>query len=595
MQSGTAGSAVYRDVIEPETLIGLVLAQGRGENDVYSLGVILYELLTGEKPYRLTNHRSHEVARVIAQTEAARPSSLRPELAGDLDNILLMALRKEPERRYSSVGQFSEDLRRYLAGLTVVAHKDTAAYRTKKFVRRHRGALAAAALVMLALVGGLVATTWQGRLARLAQRKAETSRKQADHLNQFLEDLLSSADPARMGKDVKVVQVLDAAGKNIDQALAEEPEVLAQVHETLSRAYQRLEILPAAEKHARSALVILRRLHGDEGLVTAEAEFRLGSVLLGIFQLKEAEPLLRHALAIQRRQARPDPFALAETLQTLGRTLSWEHRIPEARPLLAEALRLMRAARGEHSLDYVQALYAQAYLKHMETEAAAVHNQEPDLDGAIAAYRRVIKLYDQLSPHSPQGILARFNLSLCLGREKKFAEAERELDQADRDCQQTLGANNLYYFSNTMLRCVLDFAQGKYAKLLKEVRQPLDFYVAHEPPDHRNVVQARGLYGVALTRTGHASEGEPYLRAAYKDGGKTERFAFVFTFGNVETALGECLLAQQRYAEAEPLLRAGYDDFKVRLGPRQPLTIEAVARLRQLYADWGRPAPAGIF
>ncbi len=398
-----------------------------------------------------------------------------------------------------------------------------------------------------------------------------------------------------MGKDVKVVQVLDAAGKSIDTDLANEPEILAQVHETLSRAYKRLQVFQPAEQHARTALGILRHLHGEDDLATAKAEFLLGSVLSGIYQLNQAEPLLRHALVIERQQAQPDTFALADTLRALGETLSRARRPDEAAPLLAQSLALMRATRGEHSLPYVQVLYAQAYTKHMETEVAAIQNRKADLDGAIAGYRRVIELFDQLSPTSTQAILARQGLCVCLGREQKFTEEERELNRLDHDCLQTLGENNLYYVTSRTIHSVLDFIKGDYAKVLQEVRQPLDFYAAAEPANNRNLVQTRGLYGVALTRTGRAAEGEPFLRAAYTDGRKTERFPFEFTFGNVETALGECLFAQGRHAEAEPLLLIGYIDLKARLGERSPMSLSAARRLHEFYTAWNKPAEAARF
>ena len=588
-QTMLAVRAMTPNYASPEQLRGERMTTA---SDVYSLGVVLHELLAGKKPG----------VRKDGEADLKK-------LDADLDNILLKSLRLEPERRYSSVGQFSEDIRRYLEGLPVLARKDTLGYRLSKFVRRNKVGVAAAAFVVVALLGGLITATWQARIARqerdhaqIAQTKAEQARlqtelakKQADRLNHFLENLLSSADPAKMGKDVKVVQVLDAAGKSIDGDLAQEPEVLAQVHETLSRAYERLKVIPPAEQHARQALGILRQLHGEEDLAAAKAEFLLGSVLAGVFQLKEAEPLLRHALAIERRQAPPDSFALAETQRVLGETLSRDRRPDEAAPLLAESLALMRAARGEHSLDYVQVLYAQAHAKHMETEVAAMQNRKADLDGAIAGYRRVIELFDQVSPSSPQAILARFELCICLWREQKFAEEEEELNRLDRDCRQILGENNLYYVNSLGLHSILDFAKGDYPKVLQEIRQPLDFYPAKEPPDNRNVVQMRGLYGLALTRTGRAAEGEPFLRAAYMEGRKTERFPFQFTFGNVETALGECLFAQGRYAEAEPLLLTGYDDLKTRLGEKSPMSVAAALRLRELYTAWNKPAEAARF
>jgi tetratricopeptide (TPR) repeat protein len=157
--------------------------------DVYSLGVLLYELLTGRRPYQLASRTPADVARVICDTEPERPSTavtkaaerprtgdpqrLRRRLAGDLDNIVLKALSKDPARRYASVDQFSEDVRRHLAGLPVLARRDTVGYRVATFVRRHRTAVAAAALLLVALVGGIVATAWQARIASRERARAE--------------------------------------------------------------------------------------------------------------------------------------------------------------------------------------------------------------------------------------------------------------------------------------------------------------------------------------------------------------------------------------------------------------------------------------
>ena len=155
-------------------------------SDVYSLGVVLYRLLTGQLPHRVKSRSPEDMARTVSTTEPQRPSTVveatsRRRLRGDLDNIVLMALRKEPERRYPSVEQFSEDIRRHLGALPVLARRDTLAYRAGKFVRRNTAVSVAAALVLMSLVGGIVMTSWQAKRAREQEAIALAEKARAEH------------------------------------------------------------------------------------------------------------------------------------------------------------------------------------------------------------------------------------------------------------------------------------------------------------------------------------------------------------------------------------------------------------------------------
>jgi eukaryotic-like serine/threonine-protein kinase len=170
------------DYASPEQLRGEPVTTA---SDVYSLGVVLYRLLTGQPPYRLKTRSPEEMERTVGKTEPRRPSAAigatrAKRLRGDLDNIVLMALRKEPERRYPTVEQLSEDVRRHIESLPVLARRDTFAYRTAKFVRRNTAASIAAALVVLSLVGGLVAASWQAQRARAQEAIAVAEKARAE-------------------------------------------------------------------------------------------------------------------------------------------------------------------------------------------------------------------------------------------------------------------------------------------------------------------------------------------------------------------------------------------------------------------------------
>ena len=236
----------------PEQVRGGVVTTA---TDVYALGVLLYELLTGRRPYELTSRTPADIARVICDSVPERPSTaatrldarqpsadprrLRRRLAGDLDTIVLKALSKEPPRRYASVDQFAEDVRRHLAGLPVLARPDTVAYRVATFVRRHRTAVAAAALVLVALVAGLVVATWQARIASreraLAERRFDDVRALANvallDIHDAIRDL-PGATPAR--------QLLVAKGLAYLDKLSQDAGDRADLRRELAGAYVKI-------------------------------------------------------------------------------------------------------------------------------------------------------------------------------------------------------------------------------------------------------------------------------------------------------------------------------------------------------------------
>ncbi len=302
-QTMTFAAAMTPEYASPEQVRGEPMTTA---SDVYSLGVILYELLAGQRPYRIKRRSPAEIARAITEEEPQRPSSAitrgdgssksqipNPKmLRGDLDNVVLKAMRKEPQRRYGSVAQFSEDVRRYLQGQTVIAHKDTIGYRTRKFVARHKAGAAAAALIVLSLVAGIVATFWEATLARHQARiamqerdHARTETTKAQRINQFLQEMIGysggttpGSPPRPKGRDATVIDMLEDASKRVETELIDQPEVKAEMLSTIGTTYMVLANYSAARHFLGEAYDLSLKLYGPEARSTATVMYRMANL-----------------------------------------------------------------------------------------------------------------------------------------------------------------------------------------------------------------------------------------------------------------------------------------------------------------------------
>ena len=617
--TATMQGAMTPEYASPEQIKGEPITTA---SDVYSLGVVLFELLTGQRPFaHLKTRRPDELARAICEEEPPRPSTvathaapttttgtvpggqvpatrpsatrLRRRLEGDLDNIVAKALRKEPGRRYPSVLALSEDIRRHCEGLPVTTRKDTLGYRAGKFIRRNKVGVTAAAMVVLALITGLVTAIWQAQLARQERDRAQAAlvqakiaQKQAERIDDFLQGLLASADPVKLGKDVRMVQVIDAAAKNLDRDLANEPEVLIRAHQTLALTYQNLGLFEPAEQQHRAALAVVRHSQGTESPAAADAETTLAIILSNRGQAVEAESLLRHALSVQRAQAQPDRGPLGKTLTFLGIVIALQpDHFAEAEACEIEALGYARDLYGEHDPKYLRTLgrYGNVTL--------AGHNYAK----AEGIYRQILALQDQLATAAGDALITQWNLCLCLSNMEKWDALDVAVQRFETDSRRLVGENSVQFGVATLFRGGREFGRGEYGAAVLTLSKALGPLSASYPPDYLGVVGCQAQLGLCLTRDDRAAEGEQWLRTAYDHGGKVDRAGFDHSIGNLETALGECLLAQKSYAEAEPLLLTGHDDLEKRLGAQHRLTIEATHRLHDLYLAWNKPEQAAHF
>ncbi len=448
---------------------------------------------------------------------------------------------------------------------------------------------------MLALVVGLVAATWQAHVARLALDRARLAQKQEEQLNGFLQTLLGSASPRKMGKDVKVIQVLDAAGTDVDRTLANEPEVLAEIHRTLGITYSGLSMLPAAETHHRAALALFQRLHGAEDPRTVEEEGFIAQVIANENNHAEAVRLWTDVARWLRQHPDGDQIAIGRTrsnqsslvVALIGLSFSEaeQGRLPEAQQVMEEAMAVVVKTSGENSAGYASALGQLAILKQKEN----------DLDAAIELLRRERAILSKIAPDQTDIVVAEVNECLFLLILKRYAEAGTLMETTRRDCHRILGeGNNVIYYWVQFLSEYVDFHKGDFEKVAGGGKEILDHLLALMPANDGSMVMANFVLGASLTRVGRASEGEPYLRAALTSLDPDDPADFR-SYDTVETTLGECLLAQKRYAEAEPFLLTGYDKSKQKYGPSSPEAARAAACLHDLYLAWNKPEQAARF
>ncbi len=312
--------------------------QVRGEpvstaTDVYSLGVLLFELTTGERPIRTEGRSPTEVERAISEEE---PDFVGTRLPADLQNILRMALRKEPERRYGSVAQLNEDLGRFLAGRPVVARPDTWSYRTARFVRRHHWAVATAAAFLLLVLAFAVSLALQSR--RIARE-----RDRAERTAGFLVDLFDIADPGTSrGASITAREMLDRGALRLRSELGDEPELRASLEETIGRVYQNLGLYRSAEPLLVESLATRRRLYSADHPEVASSLNRLAVVRALSGDYEGAEPLFREAFAMRERLFGPEDPRSISSLNNLALSLHDLGDYAAAEPLYRRALALDR-------------------------------------------------------------------------------------------------------------------------------------------------------------------------------------------------------------------------------------------------------------
>jgi serine/threonine protein kinase/tetratricopeptide (TPR) repeat protein len=452
----TLMQAMTPEYASPEQVRGEPVTTG---SDVYSLGVLLYRLLTGHGLYALESRSVEEILDNVRNREPRRPSMVirilepdagpgremvtltpelvgarrgtRPErlekqLAGDLDNILLMALRKEPRRRYSSVEQFAGDLRRHLEGHPVAARPDTIRYRTGKFIRRHRTSVAAAALAILSLVAGIIATGWQAHVAGQQRLRAEQRFNEVRGLaNAVLFELHDAIVP--LPGSTQVRQLLVKRAQRYLDSLATESAGDEGLQHERAMAYERIgDVLglptqpnlgqtAAALENYRKALSIHRELATSGSfplqMDMARAYNRICTIQQSTGQFREALESCRQAEAIQQAQAeqRPNDIDLREELAGTYQNMAGCYSVLGDWPNAEEKRsRALHEFADLHDLkpDNERYLFELATAYH---RMAGLEEQTRRFPAGSKSALRAVGLFDELSSRHPKDIRARLD------------------------------------------------------------------------------------------------------------------------------------------------------------------------------------------
>lgn len=615
-QTVTFAAAMTPDYASPEQVRGETMTTA---SDVYSLSVILYELLTGQRPYRAKRRNTAEIARAITEQEPVRPSTAVRDsrletrdsagsqfktcdsraLRGDLDNIVLKAMRKEPQRRYTSVEQFSEDIRRYLEGLPVTAHTDTLAYRTRKFVARHKAGAAAAVLIVLTLVAGVAATLWQARVARyqaqIATRErdhARTETSKAQRINQFLQEMIgysagtTPGSPARAkGRDATVIDMLDDASKRVETELADQPEVHAEMLSTIGRTYTVLAKYDKAATYLREAYQANLTLYGPTRLETATVMYALANLSYLTGDYTAAESWFDKAVATYRLHAKDANFDLRQLCAILSDAafvMRARGRLNDAETLWREALSYAprTPASYRNNLIVNKSFLAQLYLDRGDVSKADAMASE-----ASQQLRAVGNPFPLAQALIDLGNVRRF--------QHRYPEAESLIEEGTKLFAKSQGEDHPNVaFALTSLSAVY-YDERRYDLAEQDARKALAIAQKSSKTSHV-YARASGMLGRILTTTGRAAEAEPLLREALtvlEPRVPRRSNPMATTLGN----LGECLTNQKRYAEAEPLLKESYQILAAVHVAESPVLNEAAQRLVLLYQAWNKPQEAAIY
>jgi serine/threonine protein kinase/tetratricopeptide (TPR) repeat protein len=602
-------------------------------SDVYTLGVILFELLSGRLPHVVSHKTIPDAVRTISEEEPALLSTVDKALAGDAQTIVAKALEKDRQRRYQSASELGADIERMLRDEPILARPPTRAYLFKKFATRNKAMVVASGVALTALVGAVAASTTFAIRAEAARELAAEEAQVATATNDFLVRMLSAASPdSNNERELTVREMVDQASDqlardakqdDVDAAAQRRRERVAMsLHETLSSTYRALGKMESAEEHALQAVAMAERTRGVESLEAVSAQRTLAIAYTEAGKIDEAVDLTRACLKILERRLGPDDIETARTRAELGRTLLEANRFDEAEIELRAGLDRLVALRGEKDTDAVIAmdhlgltLQRQGKFddaERMVRKTLAIREEIYGKDSTLVAFSlnnlaniaqrvgrngeasellsRALEIRKaRLEPTHPSVLVSINNLAVAyvgLGRreeaERLFRESwtlqSQSLGEAHPKAVTALG--NLAYVVEDAGR--LDEAEALYRKAA-DLRRQASVLTMEACGDINNLA-------MLLCNRGKPEEAEDLYREVIDVTGRSVAPDH-YAIGIYRNNLGACLTQLQKFQQAELELTESRRILAAAFGPAHPRVARADDRLRELYTAWGKPIP----